>query len=370
MIGRRSSPDGLPFRLYMRKGKFKVSFGYKLPDGTWKFRITAPSNNPTAVAAARKDAIERAEVLNGNAAAPGTTGDLIDKYFKWQESMPAGSEMRKAATTLLENKIESKNLKKVFGLMAPQDIRPKDIYGYLSFRAEAGAPAKANKEIALLSAALEYGRRLGMLEINPCRDIKYNKGTPSTKLVEWAHVEFAVAEARIRGGSYLVCALSVLAAYMAVCRATETRELTRQCIVDDGLKVPIGKRRAGQEQRYKLMEWSPELRSVIDEALKLQRTTSVYIFGNTSGQVYTRSGWNTIWARLMKYCKAKAEKEGVTFERFALTHMRPTAVTDRLDSNDETTRSGDASGHSDGRMVAKVYDRRKVKRSKATAIKG
>jgi hypothetical protein len=33
VIGRRESPDGLPFRLYVRKGKFKVSYGYKLPSG-------------------------------------------------------------------------------------------------------------------------------------------------------------------------------------------------------------------------------------------------------------------------------------------------------------------------------------------------
>jgi len=29
MIGRRKSPDGMPFRLYERLGKFKVSYGYK-----------------------------------------------------------------------------------------------------------------------------------------------------------------------------------------------------------------------------------------------------------------------------------------------------------------------------------------------------
>ena len=34
MIGRRKSPDGMPFRLYERIGKFKVSYGYKLPDGS------------------------------------------------------------------------------------------------------------------------------------------------------------------------------------------------------------------------------------------------------------------------------------------------------------------------------------------------
>lgn len=370
MIGRRKSPDGMPFRLYVRTGKFKVSFGYKKPDGKWEFRLSAPVNDPERVAEVRRDAIQRAEILNGVAVAPDTVEALIKRYFTWQYSMPVGSEMRKAAITLQENEIEKKNLNKVFGKMAPRDIRVTDIYGYLEARAEMDAPIKANKEIALLSAVCEFGRRKGDLDANPCRGIQYNKTKPSVKYVAYQDVNYAVAEARVRGGSYLVCALCVLAAYMVVGRPTEMRELARQAITDEGVKVPVGKRKKGQAQKFKMILWSDELRETITEALKLQRTTSIYIFGNSSGQVYTRSGWNTIWTRLMKYCEKKAAKEGVEFTRFALTHMRPTSVTDRLDDKDQTTASGDASGHSDGRMVAKVYDRRTVKRSKATPLKG
>lgn len=369
MIGRRQTPDGLPFRLYVTKGKFKVRFFYKLPGGKLAFSLTARANNAAEVAAVRKDAIGRAEILNGHAAPPGTTGALITAYFVWQDKLPRDSEDRKAEGTLIENKREKKNLEKVFGLMPPQDIRPKDVYGYLAARADRGAPAKANKEIALLSAILEFGRRKGLLEINPCRDIRYNKTRPSTKFVEWSHVEYAIAEARRRGGSYLVLALCVMCAYLTVSRPTEMRMLQRRAESDDGILIPVGKRKAGHAQKVKLIEWSPELRAVIDEAKAVQRTTSVYLFANSDGQVYTRSGWNTIWTRLMIYCETRAKEEDVTFERFTLANMRPTSITDRLDSNDATTRTGEASGHADGRMVAKVYDRRTVKRSKATAIK-
>jgi hypothetical protein len=37
-----------------------------------------------------------------------------------------------------------------------------------------------------------------------------------------------------------------------------------------------------------VFRWSTELRSVIDEALSLQRTTSLYVFGNSDGQPYTK----------------------------------------------------------------------------------
>ncbi|MFL9881977.1 hypothetical protein PQR66_03000 [Paraburkholderia agricolaris] len=36
-------------------------------------------------------------------------------------------------------------------------------------------------------------------------------------------------------------------------------------------------------------------------------STSLYVFGNTAGQVYTRSGWNTSWSRLMDYCEIEAK---------------------------------------------------------------
>lgn len=364
MIGRRKSPDGMPFRLYERIGKFKVSYGYKLPDGKWHFRLTAAINNPAAVAAIRREAISRADALNGNAVEIGTTEALIKKYFAWQTSMPADSEMRKAAITLAENVVESKNLIKVFGKTSPEDIRPKDIYGYLSARAALGAPSKANKEIALLSAVLEYGRRIGELEENPCRGIKYNKTKPRQKYVGAHEIDMMMATARVHGGSYLILALCLYTAYLTVSRPTEMRALARQNVKPGGIEVAIGKRKAGQAQRTKLIHWSPALRATVDEALALQRIASIYVFANSSGQVYTRSGFNTILTRLMKHCEAKAKADGTDFVRFTLADMRPTAVTDRMEGGD--THITDATGHSDGRMVAKVYDRRKVKTAKAT----
>ncbi|GJH31398.1 hypothetical protein CBA19CS91_01595 [Paraburkholderia hospita] len=372
MIGRRKSPDGLPFRLYARYGKFKVSFAYKLANGKWAFRLTAQANNKEAVAEIRREAIERAEALNGNAVEPGTVEDLIRKYFAWQEDMPVTDERRKAQSTLDENRNESKNLKKVFGKMSPSSIKPAHVYGYLDKRAQGGAPAKANKEVALLSAVLEYGRRIGKLETNPCRGIEYNPTRPRQKVVQLHELDLALEIARSRKSKegdetasiYLIAALCAKAAYLTVSRPSEMRELRRQAVTDAGVTVPIGKRKGGQAQKEKLVEWSPELRAVIDEALAIQRTKSLYVFGNTSGQVYTRSGWNSNWARLMKYCAEEAQKRGVAFERFTLADMRPTAVTDRKEEGDD--RITDATGHSDERMVNLVYDRRKQRKVRAT----
>ena len=66
----------------------------------------------------------------------------------------------------------------------------------------------------------------------------------------------------------------------------------------------------------------------------------------------------------MVYCESKAKEEGLTFERFNLSHMRPKAVTTRKERGDVNIK--DATGHSSERMIDKTYDRRVIKKSDAT----
>jgi integrase len=365
MIGRRKSPDGMPFRLYERIGKFKVSYGYKLPDGTWAFRLTAPVADVAARARIRTEAVDRANVLNGAPLEGGATEALFRRYFAYQCGLPLESEDRKAESTLHENETnEAPRLLLVFGKMKPSAIKPVHIYKYLDLRAAAGAPAKANKEIALLSAVLEFGRRKGELELNPCREIKYNKTRPDTRYVTPAELDLVMQTARERGGMYVIAALCLRAAYLTVSRPDEMRQVMRQSITASGMEMLVGKRKKGRAPRFKLIEWSSDLRAVIDEALALQRTTSLYVFGNSDGQPYTISGWNTNLRRLMEHTRKRAEKEGVEFTRFTLKDMRPAAVTDRMEEGDETITN--ATGHSSDRMVKQTYDRRKTKAARAT----
>ena len=57
-----------------------------------------------------------------------------------------------------------------------------------------------------------------------------------------------------------------------------------------------------------MIEWSTGLRSVIDDALTLQRTTSLYVFGNSDGQPYTTSEFNTNLRRLMVHIAKKRRR--------------------------------------------------------------
>lgn len=161
--------------------------------------------------------------------------------------MPADSEDRKADSTLKEKeKYEAPRILLTFGKVRPAQIKPVHTYKYLDGRAAEGAPAKANKEIALLSAVLEFGRRKGVLELNPCRDIKYNKTRPDTRDVTAAELELVMRVTRERGGMYLVNALCLRAAYLTVSRPDEMRHVMRQSITAAGMEMAVGNgRRAG-----------------------------------------------------------------------------------------------------------------------------
>ena len=114
-----------------------------------------------------------------------------------------------------------------------------------------------------------------------------------------------------------------------------------------------------------LIEWSPDLRAVIDEALAVDRGQEfmgAFIFGRLRGERYTRGGWKSVLKVLMDACAAEAEKRGVPFERFSLQDLRSKGVSDKLDDGAEDVL--DATLHTSEHMVRQVYDRRRTRSAK------
>lgn len=360
MIRRRTTPDGLPFRVYCRVGKRITTWWYAHRDGTRTTLATAPTVNKEAVARGRQEAIKRGAELNGAPPAEGTLSGLIDAYFKWQEALPRDDERRKAASTLAENRREAARLRAVFGAMSPDGILAEHLYQYQDVRAEAGAGPKANKEIALLSAVLEYGRRRGFVQVNVARGIKRIPVRPLDRRVTWAELELVHQVALTLGPSAEVCALAAKAAWLTLRRPPEILGLTRPQVTETGLVFVAAKRKAGQAERRVTIEWSDELRSVVAAALavKRQKVAGTWLpFGNLAGQRFTKSGWGTNWRRLLD--AVKAEHPG--FEHFALRDCRPGGVTEKQERGDRDTL--DATAHADARMIAQVYDRRRTRKA-------
>ncbi|UFS56931.1 tyrosine-type recombinase/integrase [Comamonadaceae bacterium M7527] len=95
-----------------------------------------------------------------------TIGAAMDRYER--EVMPT-----KAPRTQRDNRLEMREIRRAFGHMALEAIKPKHIAQYRDRRS---AKIRANRELALLSHVFNMAREWGLTDAeNPCRGVKRNK---------------------------------------------------------------------------------------------------------------------------------------------------------------------------------------------------
>ncbi|MES2685720.1 MAG: hypothetical protein V4706_02800 [Pseudomonadota bacterium] len=374
----RDEPDGLPYRVYERRGVRVYSIGYKMPTGVWAFKYECPVTDLLQVAKLRRRAIEESVNVMHEVPAGGFKG-LVDDWFKWQEALPANAANKRAASTLKENRNEAKNLVQAWGHFEAHEITRAMAYDYLEACLHATfidkkdgnkvkprpRPEKGNKEMALARLILEHGIRKRLIEVNPLDGLTKNKTKKTHRLVAQEEMDLAVSVGRRFGGSRLIVALALKTAWLCIRRSVEVRGIMRDAVKDTGMLWDDGKDKTKSQV---LIEWSPELRETVNEALAIKRNHvagSMYIFGNMRGQRYTKGGWKAMLDDLMRECEIEAAEKHIAFRKFNLQDCRPKGVTDKMERGDDDTQN--ATGHRDGKMIATVYDRRPVKRAKPAA---
>lgn len=369
MIRRRTIPDGLPFRVYERFGVRVYSIGYKRKSGAWAFRYECPVGNAAKVAELRRKAILESATITDDMPVGGFAG-LVDAWFLMQEALPATSTKKRAASTIAENKREAVNLKKAWGHFEVAEITKTMGYEYLDACEKATddkgnprpRPEKGNKEMALARLILEYAIRKNIIQSNPLDGLRKNRTVTIKRLVAPQEMALAVEMGRKHGGARLICALALKTAWLCVRRSVEVRGIMRQGIKPEGMEWIDGK----DPTKPKVMiEWSDDLRATINEALKIERNKNagtMYLFGGMSGRRYTKGGWKSILHDLMTSCEEEAARRKIEFRKFSLQDCRPLGVSDKLDQGHKDTQ--EATGHTDGKMIARVYDRRQTKKAK------
>lgn len=378
MIRRRATPDGLPFRVYERRGVRVYSIGYKLPSGVWAYRYECPITDLHQIALLRRKAIEESVNVNHETPAGGFKG-LVEDWFKWQEALPSTAANKRADSTLKENRKEADNLVRAWGHFEPDEITKSMGYDYLEAclhakfvdKKDGGKvkdrprPEKGNKEMALARLILEYGIRKKLLMVNPLDGLTKNKTRKTRRLVTREELDLAVTVGRRCGGARLIVALALKTAWLCIRRSVEVRGIMRDAVKDTGMLWSDGK---DSTKSKVLIGWSPELKATVDEALAVKRfhvAGTMYIFGNMRGQRYTKGGWKAMLDDLMRECVKEAAEKKIAFTKFSLQDCRPMGVTDKLDRGDTDTK--EATGHTSDKMIATVYDRRPVKRSTPAA---
>ena len=363
MIRARNKPDGLPFRVYERHGKRTYSIGYKMGNGRWAFRYDCPVEDVAKIRELRRRAVEESAKVVEDRPEGGFAG-LVKAWFEWQQALPAKDARKRADSTIAENKREAENLKKAWGHLGVSEISRTMGYDYLE-ACVATRPEKANKEIALARLILEYGIRKDLIDTNPLAKLTKNQTIKERRYVTHGEMDLAVEMGRKFGGARHIVALALRTAWLCVRRSVEVRALTLDAIKDTGILWKDGKTKSKPPV---LIEWSPELKATIDEARAVKRfgvAGTMFVFGNMRGQKYTKGGWKAMLDDLMRECEKAAAERKVAFQKFSLQDCRPKGVSDKLEAGHTDTQ--DATLHSDGKMIAKVYDRRQSRKATPAA---
>lgn len=229
-------------------------------------------------------------------------------------------------------------LRPVFGEMWPEDIEPKHIYGYMRMR---NAPVRANRDVAVLSNVMNQAIRMGLINTNPCKQVRRNEESPRVREVLDSEIV-----------AFLPYCPDWLKAYIRLKLLTGLRQgdmlnIRLDQIRDDGLFVKTGKR-----DKRLLFTWSNDLRIAV-ETIKAQRhrVTSMYLINSQrDGTKLSSRGFKSAWSRAM----TKAMEAKVLTETFAENDLRAKVASEAVELGQNATAM---LGHSSDAVTKRHYER-------------
>lgn len=275
---------------------------------------------------------------------------LLDRYAL--EVIPY-----KQPKTRTNNIRELSKIRAVFGEMALSDIRPQDIYGYMSKRT---AKRSAKMEVNLLSHAFTKAVEWGYLDRHPFKGEVRIKETISKdkRYVEDWEIEAAIALKPRRDKDWITRMMSAYVRLKLVTglRMTDMLQLRPKDMQEDGLHVTPSKTQNSTGKRM-IIKSSPTLIADFQAALDARPfDISPWVFCNQRGRSYFNpekgeaSGFNSLWQRWMKRVLNETAVELKFSERDI-----------RAKTSSDIVLLGDASallGHADSRVTSKHYRRK------------
>lgn len=209
--------------------------------------------------------------------------ETLDKVF--DDYLTVRLKRRKPSTQKDYLNIINNRLRPHFGHMHPDDLTSQDVAVYLEMREQQGRGVRANREIAVLSSVYNHGMRIRACAVNPCYGVKRNEEKPRTYAISDESLRLALRSAN-PGLRHLIWA-----AYLTGFRQRDLRNLTRDNITPEGVKVIQSK-----DGKHEIRLWSESLRRLVRRALA--RSKCNYVFTNERGQKYTLAAIQSAMSRL------------------------------------------------------------------------
>jgi integrase len=267
-----------------------------------------------------------------------------------------------AARTQSDYRGYIQNLRLVFGSAPPREVTPGHVSDYQAKRAERSV-VQANREKSCLSAVFTAALKWHAVDTNPCRLVPKLREAERDRYVTDA--EF-MAVYRLASPT-LQCAMDL--ATLTGQREADLLRLSRSQLFDDGIAFTVSKSKRRHPRHGKtvetakklVIEWSPELRAVVERLKKLGPQLRPTLLCNLQGKPFTSDGFRSNWHRLMTKAVTPSEngEPAALAEGFTFHDLRAKSASD-----DELEVATERLAHDDPRTTQKVY-RRKPRRARA-----
>uniref|UniRef100_E6PMZ7 Integrase n=1 Tax=mine drainage metagenome TaxID=410659 RepID=E6PMZ7_9ZZZZ len=221
-------------------------------DGKVTYRLHPIGGKPINLGTDKHDAIRRVLDLSARSPDEGTVNKL------WREYQESRQWADLAEPTQKDYLQCSGPLLAVFGDTPAVAIRASDVATYLDKRS---ARVRANREIALLSNLLAMGIRRGLLDANPCRQVRRNKEQPRTRAVQPDELVKFLGWAYQQGRSATVLAGMAEFCALAGNRRVEFLKMTWMQVSDDAVRLARAKQRG--KEVWESIEITPAMANLL-----------------------------------------------------------------------------------------------------------
>ncbi len=211
-----------------------------------------------------------------------TISDLLDSFLVYG-MMDLAPSTQRCYRTYIDNYLRS-----VFGEMNPGDVERVHIAQYLEKRKKGNAGASANKEIACLASAFQYGLRNALCFHDPTKGIRRNKVKPKDRYVRddefLAYFDNAPEHVQdLMAGIYLM-----------ELRPGEARTLRKSQITPQGVRFEESK-----TGKIKLIQWdqSGRLQFFLTRSTS-RHPSSPFVFTNSRGEKWTQWAMHSVLRRM------------------------------------------------------------------------
>jgi len=324
---------------------------------TVTYRYHPLDGKPISLGTDKVAAIRKVLDLLGKGDDVGTIGRLWQQYqdtAAWRDLKPRTRDDYIAY---------SAPLLRVFSDTAAADLDATMVARYLR-KERVDAPIRANREVALLGNLIALAIERGEASANPCRggQVKRNREVPLDVLPEVDDMRrlaaFAVAkDAAVKTGIGRATVIVLAAQFAALtgARQAEFLSLHWPAFTPDEVRLDRAKQRQGSKKVDRIA-MSPALLELRGKLLAFQTSPMGAVFPNQDGNVYTASGFATMWQRLMKAALASGEVK----QRFNFHALRAFYATEH-----KVTTGTLPDMHASPTTTARVYERSKTTKRNA-----